>query len=159
MLDSTPQSSCSLSSTETKLMARALRCLEKRLRYNSEILNNSQDVCTYLQLQLAEERNELFAVLFLDSQHRLLAFEKLFFGTINESAVYPRVIVQKALEYNAAKVIFAHNHPSGSCNPSSGDKEVTRDLQKILSIVSVTALDHIIVSHKSTYSFAEHGLM
>jgi DNA repair protein RadC len=107
----------------------------------------------------AEERNEVFAVLFLDNQNRLLAFEKLFSGTINEAVVYPRVVVQRALEHNAAKVIFAHNHPSENCEPSQGDKEITRDLQRVLSIINITAIDHIIVSRKSTYSFANHGLM
>ena len=159
MLDTTPQSPDSLNPTETKLVARALRCLEKRLRSTSEILNKSQNVADYLRLHLAEERNEVFAVLFLDSDHRLLAFEKLFYGTINESMVYPRVIVQKALKHNAAKVIFAHNHPSNNCNPSLSDRELTRNLQRILSEISIIAIDHIIVTHKNTYSFAEHGLM
>jgi DNA repair protein RadC len=149
----------SLNPSETKLVARALRCLEKRLRYNSEPLNNSPYVSSYLRLNLADERNEVFAVLFLDNHHRLLAFEKLFYGSINESTVYPRVVVQKALEYNAAKVIFAHNHPSGNCDPSNEDKEITRELKRILAIVSVTAVDHIIVAREKCYSFAEHGLM
>ena len=149
----------SLNPSETKLVARALRCLEKHLRYNSEILNSSHYVSSYLRLNLADERNEVFAVLFLDSHHRLLAFEKLFYGSINESAVYPRVVVQKALEYNAAKVIFAHTHPSGNCSPSKADIEITHELKQILSIVSVIAIDHIIVARENSYSFAEHGLM
>ena len=151
----------SLSPSETKLVDRALRCLETHLRYHSdsEILNNSQYVRSYLRLHLADERNEVFAVLFLDAHHRLLAFEKLFFGSINESAIYPRVVVQKALEHNAAKVIFAHTYPSGNCDPSDADKEITRELQRILSVVSVTAIDHIIVGRENSYSFAEHGLM
>ncbi|MEO8964710.1 MAG: DNA repair protein RadC [Gammaproteobacteria bacterium] len=149
----------SLKPKETKLVARALRCLEKRLRYNSETLSNPQDVCSYLRLHLAEERNEVFAVIFIDNHNRLLAFEKLFLGTINESAVYPRVVVQKALEHNAAKVILAHTHPSGHADPSNADIEITRDLQRILSIISVTVIDHIIVARENSYSFAEHGLM
>lgn len=153
------QPSYSLSPTENKLVARALRCLEKRLRYHSEMLNNSQNVRSYLRLHLAEERNEVFAVLFLDNQHCLIAFEKLFCGTINEATVYPRVVVQKALEHNAAKLIFAHNHPSDNCDPSPADKVITRDLQRVLSIMTITVVDHIIVSRKNTYSFAEHGLM
>ena len=159
-MSTTPSHSMySLSQSDTKLVARALRCLEKNLRYNSEILNKSQIVCSYLRLQLADERNEVFAVLFLDSHHRLLAFEKLFYGSINESHVYPRVIVQKSLEHNAAKVIFAHNHPSGNCDPSNTDIELTRELQRILSIISVAVVDHIIVTREHSYSFAEHGLM
>jgi DNA repair protein RadC len=159
MSTSLSHSTYSLTPSETKLVSRALRCLEKCLRYNSEKLNSSHLVCSYLRLHLADERNEVFAVLFLDSHHRLLAFEKLFHGSINESAVYPRVVVQKALEHNAAKVIFAHNHPSGNCDPSNADREITRELQKILSIVSVTAVDHIIVGRENSFSFSEHGLM
>ncbi len=151
--------SYSLKPTEVKLVARALHCLEKRLRYHPQIFSYPESVCTYLQLQLAEERNEVFAVLFMDNQNRLLAFEKLFFGTINEARVYPRVIVQRALEHNAAKVIFAHNHPSNHCEPSQADKEITQDLQQLLSLLTIEVLDHIIVSHTNTYSFAEHGLM
>lgn len=144
---------------ESKLVARALRCLEKRLRYSSELLNNSLDVRAYLQLNLAEEKNEVFAALFLDNTHRLLAFEKLFYGTINETMVYPRTVVQKTLEYNAAKVIFAHNHPSNHCEPSDADIEITRDLRRILSALNVSIVDHVIVSYKNSYSFAEHGLL
>jgi DNA repair protein RadC len=140
-------------------VVRALRCLEQRFRYPSEILNNTQTVRAYLQLQLAEERNEVFAVLFLDTQNRLFAFERLFFGTINATAVHARVIVQRAFEHNAAKVIFAHNHPSGNCNPSQADKEITHDLRQTLSALNIAVIDHIIVSCESTYSFAEHGLM
>jgi DNA repair protein RadC len=156
---SQPQVMDALTLSETKLVKRALRCLEKRLRYHSDILSSSQDVRSYLQLNLADEMNEVFAVVFLDNQNRLLAFEKLFYGTINESTVYPRVIVQRALAYNAAKVIFAHTHPSGNCIPSDHDKELTRDLQKILAMVSVIAIDHIIVARENSYSFAENGLM
>ncbi len=148
-----------LTLSENKLVARALRCLEKQLCYNSEILNSSKSVKAFLQLQLANEPNEVFAVLFLDNQHRLLAFEKIFYGTINESAVYPRVVVQKALLHNAAKVIFAHNHPSGFAKPSDSDKKMNNELQFILSIISVIAVDHIIVSSKETFSFKEHNLM
>jgi DNA repair protein RadC len=159
MSASLSHSTYSLSPSETKLIARALRCLEKRLRYTSETLNNSHDVCSYLRLHLAGERNEVFAVLFLDAHHRLLAFEKLFYGSIDESAVYPRVVVQKSLEYNAAKVIFAHTHPSGNCDPSNADKELTRELKRILSVISVNAVDHLIIGRENSYSFAEHGLM
>lgn len=152
-------SAYSLSSTEIKLVKRALRCLEKRLSYRSQTLNHSDYVRSYLRLHLADEKNEVFAVLFLDNHHRLLAFEKLFYGTINESAVYPRVIVQKALEHNAAKVILAHTHPSGNCDPSKTDIELTRELQRILSVISVAVIDHIIVARENSYSFADHALM
>jgi DNA repair protein RadC len=151
--------SYNLTTSENKLVARALRCLEKQLRYNSETLNSSQSIKAFLQLQLANEPNEIFSVLFLDSHFRLLAFEKIFNGTVNESIVYPRVIVQKALAHNAAKVVFAHNHPSGNLQPSGADREMTRDLRNILSIISVDAVDHVIVSHRGTFSFSENNLI
>lgn len=142
------------------LISKALLCLESRLRYaTNETLNASRDVCNYLRLQLAGEKNEVFSVLFLDNRHRLLAFEKMFYGTINEAMVYPRTIIQKALEHNAAAVIASHNHPSGSAVPSQADKNITKELQTILKILDITLLDHIVVSHQDAYSFAEHGLI
>src|SRR5205085_12160017 len=120
---------------------------------------DSREVCTYLQLHLANEKNEVVSTLFLDNQHRLLAFEKLFYGTINEAVIYPRIIVQKALEHNAAAIILAHNHPSGKCDTSSADREITRQIRTILEIINVRLLDHIIVSYPQTYSFAEQGLL
>jgi DNA repair protein RadC len=98
-----------------------------------------------MRLQLAQEQDEVFAVIFLDNHHRLLAFEKLFYGTINESAVYPRKVVKKALEHNVAKIIIAHNHPSGNCTPSMADREVIKQIREILNIVDVLVCDHIIV--------------
>ncbi len=145
--------------SESKLVTRALRCLEKRLRYCSETLSDSRLVRAYLQLHLADEKSEVFAVLFLDNQNGLLTFEKLFYGTINESVVYPRTVIQKALEYNAAKVILAHNHPSSNCKPSREDEQMTRDLKRILSIIDVEVIDHIIISHQNSYSFADNGLL
>ena len=101
----------------------------------------------------------MFAAMFLSNSHRLLAFEKLFTGTVNEAVVYPRIVVQRALEKNAAAVIVAHNHLSGNCEPSNGDKEITRDLKRVLGIVNIDLLDHFIVTHHATYSFAEHTLL
>lgn len=143
-----------------KLISKALRCLEDRLKYVAgEVLNSSRHVCDYLRLQLAQEKNEVFSVLFLDSRHRLLAFEKMFHGTINESVVYPRSIIQKALEHNAAALIAAHNHPSGSLEPSMADKEITRNLKTVMDLMDIKLLDHIIVTPMETYSFAERGLL
>ena len=144
---------------ENELISLALKCLETRLRYGSELLNNSSNVRAYLQLQLADEKNEVFGVLFLSNSNRLLAFEKLFYGTINEAVVYPRIIAQKALEHNAAKVILTHNHPSGTSDASQADHEMTRKVQDALSLIEIKTIDHIVVTHKNSYSFAEHGLM
>lgn len=143
-----------------KLISKALRCLEGQLRYTAgEVLTTSQNVCNYLRLQLAQERNEVFSVLFLDNHHRLLAFEKMFYGTINESVVYPRGVIQKALEFNASAVIMAHNHPSGNIQPSQADIKLTEDLKNVLGVMNIKMLDHIIVSHQETLSFAEQGLL
>ena len=141
------------------IINKALLCLEKRLRYGSHIFTCAKAVCDYLRLQLGDEKNEVFAVLFLDSKHSLVAFEKLFFGTINQSAIYLRVVVQKSLEHNASAIIIAHNHPSEQCAPSDADKVITEDLKKILNLVDVKLLDHIIVSHKECYSFTHHQLL
>lgn len=147
-------------SNTDKLISKALRCLEDRLKYVAgEVLNSSGHVCDYLRLQLAQEKNEVFSVLFLDNRHRLLAFEKMFHGTINESVVYPRSIIQKALEHNAAALIAAHNHPSGSLEPSMADKEITRNLKSVMDVMDIKLLDHIIVTPMETYSFAERGLL
>lgn len=144
---------------ESQLIERALRCLENRFHYNSEQLNNASAVSTYLRLHLASERNEVFAVLFLNHSHCLLTFEKLFYGTINESVVYPRTVAQKALEYNAAAVIVAHNHPSGRCEPSLADIEITHRLKDALLLLDIRLVDHFIVTSQNTFSFAEQGLL
>ena len=142
-----------------QIIAQALKCLEKRLSYGSILLNSSRDVCAYLRLQLSSERNEVFAIAFLNNAHRLIAFEKLFQGTISETTVYPRTVVQKALNYNAAAVLLAHNHPSGACIPSQADRQTTYQLKEILKYMNIEVLDHIIVSNKVTYSFAEYGIL
>jgi DNA repair protein RadC len=145
---------------EETLISNALFCLENRLRYNTgQYLKSSQDVHAYTKLQLAEEQDEVFAALFLTSQHQLIYFEKLFFGTINQATVYPRKIIKKALQHNAAKLIIAHNHPSQHCEPSRSDRELTRDIKKILDIIDVQLIDHIVITHQETYSFAENGLL
>lgn len=143
-----------------KIIASALKCLEERLSYaTKEQFKSSRSVCDYLRLQLAQEKNEVFAVLFMDNHQRLLSFDRLFTGTVNEAAVYPRCVVQKALEYNAATIIIAHNHPSGVVKPSAADERITSELRKILEIINVRLLDHIVVAMTETYSFAEHGLI
>lgn len=142
------------------IIATALKCLEERMSYpHNEKFTCSSTVCDYLRLQLAQEKNEVFAALFLDNQHRLLSFDRLFSGTVNQTVVYPRQVVQKAIHYNAAAIIVAHNHPSGNSKPSEADKEVTRDLKKILDIINVDLLDHIVVTFQDTYSFSEYRLL
>lgn len=120
-------------------------------------LNSSANVKRYLIAKLRHRRQEIFAALFLDAQHRLIAFEELFTGTINTAAVYPREIVSYALNHNAASVIFAHNHPSGVTKPSNSDFELTKQLINALSLIDIRTLDHMVVGEGCVYSFAEHG--
>ncbi|MFM7812596.1 MAG: DNA repair protein RadC, partial [Acinetobacter junii] len=109
--------------------------------------------------QITEPMREVFRVLFLDNQHQLLADETMFMGTIDASPVYPRVVVQKALEHNAAALILSHNHPSGIVEPSHADKAITNRLKQALELVDIRVLDHIIVGDTETVSFAERGLL
>ena len=120
-------------------------------------LTNAASTAQFLQLSLAKEVNELFCVLFLDKRHRVLAFEKLFQGTIDSAVVHPRVVVQRAIALNAAAVILAHNHPSNDCEPSQADRMITEQLSKTLALIDVTVLDHFVVSSSGHVSLAERG--
>ena len=113
----------------------------------------------YLQLQLGSRPHEIFAVLFLDSQHRLIVLEELFRGTLNQTSVYPREVVVRALALNAANVVFAHNHPSGSARPSRADEALTQTLKAALALVDVRVLDHFVVTRTEAVSMAELGLI
>lgn len=121
-------------------------------------LTSPADAEAYLQLQLARLEHEVFAVLWLDNRHRVLAFEEMFRGTIDGASVHPREVVKAALKHNAAACILAHNHPSGDCAPSPADQTITRRLKEALSLVDVRTLDHIIVA-EHTCSFMERGLL
>jgi DNA repair protein RadC len=113
----------------------------------------------FLRLALADRPHEVFLVLHLDAQHRVIAAEELFRGTLTQTSVYPREVVKAALRANAAAVIFAHNHPSGVAQPSQADELLTRNLKEALGLVDVKVLDHFIVAGRSTLSFAERGLL
>ena len=113
----------------------------------------------FLRLRLAEYRNEVFGSLFLDNRHRIIAIRELFQGTIDGASVYPRVVVQQALEVNAAAIVFFHNHPSGVAEPSHADEAITRRLKDALALVDVRVLDHFVVSGGESVSFAERGLI
>ena len=134
----------------------ARRATAQRLR-EREVFASPEAVKHYLQLHLAAKTHEVFAVLFLDSQNRLLALEELFRGTLTQTSVYPREVVLRALHHQAAAVILAHNHPSGSVQPSSADKSLTATLQSALALVDVRVLDHIIVGPGAACSMAEEG--
>ena len=113
----------------------------------------------YLQLHLAGKPHEVFSVLFLDVQNRLLAMEELFRGTLTQTSVYPREIVLRALHHQAAAVVLAHNHPSGSVQPSRADEALTQTLKAALALVDVRVLDHVIVGAGEALSMAERGFM
>jgi DNA repair protein RadC len=134
------------------------RALSQRLK-EREAFQTPNAVKQYLQLQLAHKNHEVFAVLFLDSQNRMLAMEELFRGTLSQTSVYPREVVMRALHHQAAAVVLSHNHPSGSVQPSRADEHLTQTLKASLALVDVRVLDHIIVGQGQALSMAESGLM
>lgn len=123
------------------------------------VFSSPQLVKDYLQMRLGSLPHEVFAVLFLDAQHRLIACEELFRGTLTQTSVYPREVLKRALALNAASVILAHNHPSGVLEPSRADELLTQTLQSSLQLVDVRVLDHLVVGRAGALSFAERGLI
>jgi DNA repair protein RadC len=134
------------------------RALKEELQ-RGDALNSPRVVRDYLQLLLGGRLQEVFLVLFLDTQHRVIASEELFHGTLSQTSVYPREVVKRALAHNAAAVILAHNHPSGVAEPSQSDQMLTDALKQALSLVDVRVLDHFVVAMGQTLSFAEKGLI
>ncbi|GMQ91251.1 MAG: DNA repair protein RadC [Gammaproteobacteria bacterium] len=124
-----------------------------------QTLSSPQDTMQYLQARMRDYQNEVFCGLFLDTRHRVLAFEELFRGSISQAAVYPREIVKRALYHNAAAIILAHNHPSGVAEPSAADRSMTRQLQDALALVEVRVLDHLVIGEAEVVSFCEQGLL
>jgi DNA repair protein RadC len=122
-----------------------------------EALSSPQAAADYLRAQLRDREHEVFGVLFLDSQHRVLAYDELARGTVDGAAVYPREVVKAALRRNAAAVILAHNHPSGIAEPSAADRALTERLRQALGTVDVRVLDHLVVGDGAPVSFAERG--
>ena len=120
-------------------------------------LSSPQAVKHYLQLLLSSRQHESYAVIFLDVKNRLIASEELFRGTLTHASVYPREVVKVSLAHNAASIILAHNHPSGSPEPSAADHTLTQALKQALAMVDVRVLDHFVVAGQQVYSFAEHG--
>lgn len=142
-------------------IALAIRYLGARLRAKRQELTvgSPKDATDYLQLRFGAEEREVFAVLFFDTRHRLIECEVVSIGTLASASVYPREIVKAALRHNAAAVIVAHNHPSGTTDPSSADISITRKIQEALALVDVRVLDHVVVSATETTSFATAGLL
>lgn len=136
----------------------ARRALAQELQHKT-LFANPQAVREYLQLQLGARQHEVFAVMFLDSQNRLIALEELFRGTLTQASVYPREIVLRALHHHASAVVLAHNHPSGVAEPSRADIDLTHTLRSALALVDVRVLDHFIVTRDRATSMAESGLI
>jgi len=140
------------------VMEVARRCLREDLR-SASALTSPGAVRDYLRLAISGREHEVFVCLWLDAQHRVIASEELFRGTLTQTSVYPREIVKAGLKANAAAVIFAHNHPSGVAQPSQADELLTRNLKEALSLVDIKVLDHFVVAGHQTLSFAERGLL
>lgn len=145
--------------TDEEIIDRAIDILESRLLHPECVVTRPQDACDYLKLQFAGLEHESFRAMFLDNRHRLIELAELFRGTIDGAAVYPREVAKTALQFNAAAVILAHNHPSGVCEPSDADRRITRRVKDALSLLDIRVLDHIVVGGNDTYSFSENGLL
>jgi DNA repair protein RadC len=136
----------------------ARRALAQRLSA-APVFDSPQMVKDYLQLHLGSLPHEVFAVLFLDAQHRLIKLDQMFSGTLGQTSVYPREVVKLALARNAGAVILAHNHPSGVAEPSRADEFLTQALKSALALVDVRVLDHLVIGQGQVVSFAERGLL
>jgi len=146
-------------------VAQLLAALEIGRRHLGEALargvalESTRDTRAYLASRLRDLDHEVFCALFLDNRHRVLAFEELFTGTLNGTAVYPREVVRRALKHNAAALIFAHNHPSGVAEPSRADETLTQRLKEALGLVEIRVPDHFVVGDGEMVSFSERGLL
>lgn len=149
----------SISAARDAVVQHALGFVHARLKAAGDVLSSPDDVRNYLRLRLAAAECEVFFVLFMDAQHRLLAAEELFHGTLTQTSVYPREVVKAVLRHNAAAVVFAHNHPSGLAEPSRADELLTATLKQTLALIDVRVLDHFIVGGATVVSFAERGLL
>ncbi|OGT76214.1 MAG: hypothetical protein A3I78_11410 [Gammaproteobacteria bacterium RIFCSPLOWO2_02_FULL_56_15] len=134
------------------------RYLESGLQRHGA-LSNPADTRNYLKARLRAYPYEVFAVIFLDNRHRVIAFEELFNGTIDGASVHPREVLRRALYHNAAALILAHNHPSGVAEPSQADQAITRRLQEALALVDIRILDHFVIGDQEAVSFADRGLL
>ena len=143
--------------TGEEIIKAAIREIDARFCRGTQICS-PEATQEYLRLHLAHLEHEVFAVLWLDTRHRVLAFEELFRGTIDGASVHPRELVKSALQHNAAACIICHNHPSGMADPSNADRQITQRIKDALALIDVRTLDHVIVAEYS-YSFAEHGLI
>ena len=148
--------------TKFLLLKAAMELGRRYLQENiepGEILNNSERTKKFLASRLREYSQEVFACLFLNTHHRVLAFEKLFFGSLTETGVYPREIIKRAIAHNAAKIILTHNHPSGNPQPSQADHDITEILKQSTAWIDIQIIDHIIIGDPEIFSFVENGCL
>ena len=144
---------------EQKVLDRAARILAREMKERPLAMTSPQLVRDFLRFELEHVEHETFCVLFLDTQHRLIAFEELFRGTLDSASVYPREVAKEALRHNAGAVILAHNHPSGIAEPSHADRRITDKLKEALGLFEIRVLDHLVVGSPEVVSFAEQGLI
>lgn len=165
MLDADRQRFCQANGLGDAKYTQLQAVLEMARRHFKEVLQRGNALTSpeitraYLSAQLRGYSYEVFACLFLDNQNRVIQLDELFRGTIDGASVYPREVVKKALQHNAAAVIFAHNHPSGIAEPSQADRHITDKLKQALALFDIRVLDHFIIGDGQPYSFAEHGLL
>lgn len=145
-------------SCDEEVILRALAILRARFKHR-DVFASPDSVKDFLRLQAQGLDHEVFAVMFLDAQNRLIEYQPLFRGTLTQTSVYPREVVKLALAMSAASVILHHNHPSGVCHPSRSDEALTQTLKAALALVDVRVLDHVITSDAGALSMAEKGLL
>ena len=141
-----------------EVLCQARRVLASRVRRGAT-MSSPQAVKDYLRVQIGALDHEVFSVIFLDAQHRIVALREMFRGTLTQTSVYPREVVKEALALNAAAVLLAHNHPSGVAEPSRSDEFLTQSLKTALALVDVRVLDHFVVAGADVVSLAERGLI
>lgn len=144
--------------TPEEVLSQAWSVLADRVKPGAS-LSSPQDVKDFLRLEIGHLEHEVFGVVFVDSQHRLIEMQQMFRGTVSQTSVYPREVVKEALKLNAAAVLLFHCHPSGLAEPSRADEYLTQTLKSALSLVDVRVLDHLIVGHTTVTSMAERGLI
>ncbi len=158
--DSCPESLTLIAAQhENWIIQQAIALLEHRVFKAGPALHKPEAVGDYLRLKLVAEPNEVFAVVFLNGCHEVLAYEPLFKGSIGQTSVYPRVVVQRALALNASGAILCHQHPSGQTEPSAADRVLTQRLKDALALVDVRVVDHLVIGKGKPFSFAEAGLL
>ena len=153
-----PSNQDDLTTNQQSTIREAIDILQNRLQH-TETMTSSREVRAFCQLKLATQKDEHFGCLFLNARHHLIAFETLFKGTIDSDSVYPRVVVRRALELNAAAIVFTHNHPSGEVTPSGSDIDITSRLVEALKLIDIRVLDHVVVGKSGSTSMAESGLI